>query len=143
VSYHLIKSILAAQRRKEEILGLNLRNPVSQQEARGASSTESECETGSFTRNSGEICATSRTTRMLVVVLLLFLITEFPQGILALLSDLMGEEFFRTCYMSLSDLMDFIALLNSAINFILYCTMSQKFRDIFCQVFLLSKVLCK
>lgn len=34
---------------------------------------------------------TDRTTMLLVAVLLLFLITEFPQGILGLLSGIMGK----------------------------------------------------
>ena len=38
------------------------------------------------------------------------------------------------------DLMDIIALINNAINFILYCSMSKQFRDtflgLFCWVFL-------
>lgn len=34
---------------------------------------------------------TDRTTMLLVAVLLLFLITEFPQGILGLLSGIMGN----------------------------------------------------
>jgi len=32
--------------------------------------------------------------------------------------------------------MDFLALLNSSINFILYCTMSRQFRETFAQIFL-------
>lgn len=76
-----------------------------------------------------------RTTRMLLAVLLLFLITEFPQGILALLSATMGEDFFRHCYDNLSEVMDLLALINSAINFILYCVMSRQFRTIFSQLF--------
>lgn len=31
--------------------------------------------------------------------------------------------------------MDFLALLNSSINFILYCTMSRQFRETFTQIF--------
>lgn len=45
-----------------------------------------------------------RTTRMLVAVLLLFLLTEFPQGIMGLLKVILGEDFFRTCYMKLGEL---------------------------------------
>lgn len=41
---------------------------------------------------------TDRTTRMLLAVLLLFLITEFPQGILGLLSILIGDPFWKQCY---------------------------------------------
>lgn len=75
-----------------------------------------------------------RTTRMLLAVLLLFLITEFPQGILALLSGLI-DGFFESCYSYLSEVMDFLALINSAINFILYCVMSRQFRNTFSRMF--------
>lgn len=44
---------------------------------------------------------TDRTTRMLLAVLLLFLLTEFPQGILAVLASLLGPNFFMNCYMKL------------------------------------------
>ncbi|XP_034946219.1 sex peptide receptor-like isoform X2 [Chelonus insularis] len=44
---------------------------------------------------------TDRTTKMLLAVLLLFLLTEFPQGVLGLLSVILGTEFFRTCYVKL------------------------------------------
>ncbi|CAD7083289.1 unnamed protein product [Hermetia illucens] len=74
---------------------------------------------------------TDRTTRMLLAVLLLFLITEFPQGILGLLSALLGNPFFMQCYMKLGEVMDILALLNSGINFILYCSMSRQFRSTF------------
>lgn len=46
---------------------------------------------------------TDRTTRMLLAVLLLFLITEFPQGIMGLLNALLGDAFFLQCYLKLSE----------------------------------------
>ena len=76
-----------------------------------------------------------RTTRMLVAVLLLFLITEFPQGILGLLSGILGRCFFRTCYHLFGEVMDILALINGAINFILYCSMSRQFRTTFGELF--------
>lgn len=39
-----------------------------------------------------------RTTRMLLAVLLLFLMTEFPQAILGLVSGIYGEKFVLQCY---------------------------------------------
>ncbi|ALC42902.1 DmsR-1 [Drosophila busckii] len=78
---------------------------------------------------------TDRTTRMLLAVLLLFLITEFPQGIMGLLSSVLGDAFFKQCYLRLSDLMDVLALINSSINFILYCSMSKQFRSTFTLLF--------
>ncbi|XP_050450405.1 G-protein coupled receptor dmsr-1-like [Cataglyphis hispanica] len=78
---------------------------------------------------------TDRTTRMLVAVLLLFLITEIPQGVLGLLSAALGDCFFRNCYHKFGEMMDICALLNGSINFILYCSMSRQFRMIFGQLF--------
>ncbi|XP_032575059.1 sex peptide receptor [Drosophila sechellia] len=78
---------------------------------------------------------TDRTTRMLLAVLLLFLVTEFPQGIMGLLNVLLGDAFFLQCYLKLSDLMDILALINSSINFILYCSMSRQFRSTFALLF--------
>lgn len=46
---------------------------------------------------------TDRTTRMLLAVLLMFLITEFPQAILGLLSAVIGEKFEKECYVSLGE----------------------------------------
>ncbi|KAG8190887.1 hypothetical protein JTE90_010312 [Oedothorax gibbosus] len=72
-----------------------------------------------------------RTTRMLLAVLLLFLLTEFPAGLLALLSGILGSDFFNNVYLNFGETMDALALINSAINFIIYCTMSRQFRDTF------------
>lgn len=97
-----------------------------------------------------------RTTKMLIAVLVLFLITEFPQGIMGLFSAVLHQDFYHHCYqklgmmkrfqfknnfnnfvyLSLGDFFDFLALINSSINFILYCTMSRQFRATFSNIFL-------
>jgi len=77
----------------------------------------------------------TKTTRMLLVVMILFLITEFPQGILIFLSAVI-EGFYHNVYVPLGDLMDAIALVNNAINFVLYCSMSQQFRSKFLEMYL-------
>merc|ERR550534_1207340 len=74
---------------------------------------------------------TDRTTRLLITILLLFLATEFPQGILGVLAVVFGEDFFFECYTPLGDLMDMMALVNCSINFIIYCGMSRQFRTTF------------
>ncbi|KAJ8883255.1 hypothetical protein PR048_015097 [Dryococelus australis] len=76
-----------------------------------------------------------RTIRMLVAVMLLFLLTELPQGVLGLLSGILGRCFFHNCYHRFGELMDILALLNGAINFLLYCLMSRQFRAAFRQLF--------
>ncbi|XP_068912110.1 G-protein coupled receptor dmsr-1-like [Tenebrio molitor] len=82
-----------------------------------------------------------RTTKMLVAVLILFLITEFPQGIFAFLIGIKGKHLFLECYQLYGELMDILALINGAINFILYCFMNRMFRTTFGQVFK-NKILC-
>ena len=78
---------------------------------------------------------TNRTTRMLLTVVILFLLTEFPQGIITLLSGTL-PHFTEEIYHPLGDTIDILALLNNGINFILYCTMSKQFRDTFIELFL-------
>ena len=77
---------------------------------------------------------TSRTTVMLLIVIVLFLITELPQGVL-ILCCIFLEKFFDNVYVPLGDFMDIIALVNSGINFVLYCTMSHEFRKTFTRLF--------
>lgn len=79
---------------------------------------------------------TDRTTMLLVAVLLLFLITEFPQGILGLLSGILGKCFLRRCYSLFGEMMDLLALINAAIGFVLYGSMSKQFRVTFKSLFL-------
>lgn len=97
---------------------------------------------GSCSSNSREtvprMVLTNRTTRMLLVVVLLFLVTELPQGIVNLLSGIF-HDFAEEIYLNLGDLIDILALTNNGINFILYCTMSKQFRDTFVQVFRLRQ----
>ncbi|CAG5029288.1 unnamed protein product, partial [Parnassius apollo] len=90
--------------------------------------------TRKFTKRTKAERRTDRTTKMLVAVLILFLLTEFPQGILGLMSGVLGRCFFKRCYNLFGELMDALALLNGAINFILYCSMSRQFRTTFGQI---------
>ncbi|XP_064610927.1 G-protein coupled receptor dmsr-1-like [Liolophura sinensis] len=76
----------------------------------------------------------SRTTKMLLTVIVLFLVTEFPQGVLVILSAV-RPQFFETIYLPLGDVMDIVALINNAINFVLYCTMSAQFRRTFLKLY--------
>ncbi|XP_023727878.1 sex peptide receptor [Cryptotermes secundus] len=122
ISCWLIKALYRANRRKQALKGYNNCN------AAGFLASEKRIVSKSERR-------TDRTTKMLVAVLMLFLITEFPQGILGLLSVVLGRCFFRTCYYLFGEVMDILALLNGAINFILYCSMSRQFRTTFALLF--------
>ncbi|CAH1129876.1 unnamed protein product [Ceutorhynchus assimilis] len=83
-----------------------------------------------------------RTTKMLIAILFLFLLTELPQGLFALVIALDGKELFLTCYQHYGEIMDIFALLNGSINFILYCCMNRMFRITFGQLFR-SKILSR
>ena len=76
---------------------------------------------------------------LLVAVLLLFLVTEFPQGILGLLSGVMQKCFFKACYPPFGELMDLLALINAAIDFVLYGLMSKQFRTTFKSLFIKNR----
>lgn len=76
------------------------------------------------------------TTRLLIAVMIVFLICEFPAGILAGLCAILGEGFFENVYQPTGSLTDLLALINSSVNFILYCFMSTQFRVTFYRVVL-------
>jgi hypothetical protein len=76
----------------------------------------------------------NRTTGMLLAIVILFLITELPQGIITLLNNF-DNKWYSDVYLPLGDLWDIMALLNNSINFVLYCTMSRIFRETFARVF--------
>ena len=70
----------------------------------------------------------AKTIRMLLVVIIKFTLTEFPHGILILFSAIV-PDFYTNVYLPLGDFMDLIALVNNAINDLLYCIMSTQFRS--------------
>lgn len=76
----------------------------------------------------------NRTTMMLVAVVLCFIITDVPQGVLAWYSA-HDPDFFYKVYINIGDLLDILVLINCAVNFILYCIMSQQFRNTFKSLF--------
>jgi len=63
--------------------------------------------------------ANARTTRMLLLVVVLFLVTEFPQGVINLLNGLL-TGFVDEVYASLGDLLDILALINYHFPFFLF-----------------------
>ena len=118
-SFLLVRTMQGAEKRRKKLLN---KNSVTDGETQPIGSS------GKRSKRS------IRTTRMLLTVVILFLITEIPQGIMSLLSGLI-EGFFHNVYTPLGDLLDILALINNGINFVLYCTMSKQFRDTFFSVF--------
>ena len=87
----------------------------------------------SSSTSTSDVCD-RRTTLMLVVVVLSFVLTELPQGVLALASAV-DPRIFENVYVPLGDVWDVLVLVNSSANFILYCAMSAQFRSTFKRVF--------
>ncbi|XP_048743328.2 G-protein coupled receptor dmsr-1-like [Ostrea edulis] len=75
-----------------------------------------------------------RTNRLLYAIVVLFLITELPQGLLVLMCVFISG-LYENVYIPLGDFFDVLALINCVVNFVLYCIMSSKFRNKF-------KILC-
>ena len=80
----------------------------------------------------------NRVTVMLLMVVVLFTITELPQGILTLM-NIFIPCFNLVVYNQLGDVVDMMALINNSVNFVLYCTMSTQFRTTFVSVFCPAK----
>ncbi|XP_028159917.1 G-protein coupled receptor dmsr-1-like isoform X1 [Ostrinia nubilalis] len=125
ISAWLIRALYRANSRKKALKGYNACPTIVNGNAKKNVFTRKS------TKRSKAERRTDRTTKMLVAVLLLFLMTEFPQGILGLLSGVLGRCFFKRCYDLFGEMMDALALLNGAINFVLYCSMSRQFRTTF------------
>lgn len=73
---------------------------------------------------------TDRTTHMLLAIVFVFLVTELPQGVMAVLSGMFSEEFRRHIYNNLGDILDLLSLCGACTTFIIYCSMSGQFRNV-------------
>ena len=139
LSLTLIQALIEVDKRKAR---LQNRSGISQDEPSSNMLTSTANQTRLTTTNNHHQAShqhhghrSDRTNQMLLAILLLFLLTEFPSGILGLLSGILGEEFFSMVYSPLGEVLDILALVNSSINFILYCTTSSIFRQTFCKLF--------
>ncbi|VDO91311.1 unnamed protein product [Heligmosomoides polygyrus] len=83
-----------------------------------------------------------RTTNMLLAIVFVMLFTEMPQGIMALLSGMISQEFRRHIYNNLGDLLDLFSLCEACMSFIIYCSMSGQFRNEFRRVFIPNSLHC-
>ena len=89
---------------------------------------------------------TDRTTTMLLLMVFVFLITELPQGIFAILngtffvvwiprihniniSAIYTSQFHGYVYMSFADLLDLLSLINCYVGFLVYSITSSKYRQ--------------
>ncbi|CAO4368080.1 unnamed protein product [Caenorhabditis nigoni] len=85
----------------------------------------------SFRKHVKKTTVPDRTTYMLIIMLVVFLVTELPQGFLALLNGLYTGDVNIYIYKNLSELLDFLSLINCSVDFLLYCVMSSRYRQTF------------
>ncbi len=67
-----------------------------------------------------------RTTVILVMIVLIFLVTELPKAITLIVIGIYPRYFVMHYYFG--DLLDLLSLIENSINFVLYCAMSAQFR---------------
>ena len=138
LSVLLVRTMRRAEQRRQQLLNKGAKSRLTGPVTNGALKEVTEIRmtspAGGGGGNSSKDRRTNRTTVMLLTVVALFLLTEFPQGILHLLSVTLPRPFADDIYLPLGDLMDILALINNGVNFILYCTMSKQFRDTFMTV---------
>ncbi|VDM40989.1 unnamed protein product [Toxocara canis] len=72
-----------------------------------------------------------RTTLTLIVVLTVFLLTELPQGFLAMLNAIYTNDVHSILYMNLANVLDVLSLINCYVGFIAYCFLCSKYRQTF------------
>ncbi|KAK6061580.1 hypothetical protein COOONC_00742 [Cooperia oncophora] len=66
------------------------------------------------------------TTYMLVFMVTVFLVTELPQGVMAVLNALYTSQFHAYVYLALADVLDLLSLINCYVAFLVYmCTCSR------------------
>ena len=85
--------------------------------------------------HAGEMAA----TKIMLAIMMTFVVSELPQGVLILLA--IGNPEFVYVYELTGDLQDFVTIIVSSLNFILYCFMSKKFRCEFSRIYCRARCL--
>ncbi|XP_062618772.1 G-protein coupled receptor dmsr-1-like [Saccostrea cucullata] len=79
-----------------------------------------------------------RTTIMLVVIVLIYVLMEFPVGIMAIFSAIEDGEnhyFYFLLYSHAGDIVDMTGLLNATLNFAVYFCINKQFRTVLKEAF--------
>ncbi|VDK54715.1 unnamed protein product [Cylicostephanus goldi] len=121
LSFGLVDKIRQAERHRRKLTNVSLNNPNS---IDGTSHPKKKS------------YRSDRTTTVLVVILIVFLITELPQGVISILCAVYTADVHKYLYFNLGDILDLLSLMNSSVNFVLYCIMSSRYRQTFWMVVL-------
>ncbi|CAJ0599587.1 unnamed protein product [Cylicocyclus nassatus] len=77
-----------------------------------------------------------KTTLMLIIMLVVFLCTELPQGMLAILSAIFPTHIHMMVYVNVGEVLDLLSLVNCLTSFVLYVCMSSTYRATVKQLFM-------
>lgn len=103
LSLRLVGALLEAKQRRKQLMGhSNGMRPIISKDIQQESDEKKKANKKKQSRFLDKERQTDRTTRMLLAVLLLFLITEIPQGILGLISGY-SKPFYNACYLKLGE----------------------------------------
>ncbi|KAJ1374354.1 Serpentine type 7TM GPCR chemoreceptor Srw [Parelaphostrongylus tenuis] len=80
-----------------------------------------------YSRNCSKVNI-DKTTLMLIIMLLVFLCTELPQGLIAILSAIYPTHIHAMIYLNVGEVLDLMSLVNCLTSFVLYCCMSSTYR---------------
>ncbi|VDN59084.1 unnamed protein product [Dracunculus medinensis] len=72
---------------------------------------------------------TDRTTYMLLLMVSVFLATELPQGVIAILNAIFTSQFHLFIYLTLADVLDLLSLINCYVGFTVYFCTCSKYRN--------------
>ncbi|CAD5214857.1 unnamed protein product [Bursaphelenchus xylophilus] len=70
-----------------------------------------------------------RVTYMLLLMVFVFLVTELPQGLFAILNAMFTYQFHRYVYVCFADLLDILSLINCYVCFSVYTATSSTYRQ--------------
>ncbi|KAH7707623.1 Protein DMSR-6 [Aphelenchoides avenae] len=76
----------------------------------------------------GTMSPKDRTTRILVVLLSAFLVTELPQGLIAVVNAVFPHEIHWYFYLNFGELLDLMSLVNCNTCFVVYAVASPRYR---------------
>ena len=78
---------------------------------------------------------TNRTTKILLVILVLFIMGEVPNGVALCLTAYYGPEFYWKYYYYAMEVFNSLTHITAACNFVIYYSLSNQFRATFKELF--------